>query len=69
MLSLGSQLLIDDLKAVSYFGHQCDALGIDTISAGAAIGFAIYLYDRGIITPRETGGLDLQWGDDALVKT
>lgn len=67
MLSLGSQLLIGDLEAVSYFGHQCDALGMDTISTGAAIGFAHYLYDRGIIDSHTTGGLPLHWGDAATV--
>jgi aldehyde:ferredoxin oxidoreductase len=67
MLSLGSQLLIGDLKPISYFGHQCDALGLDTISTGAAIGFALYLYDQGLMGPEETGGLALAWGDEALV--
>jgi len=67
MLSLGSQLLVGDLKPVSYFGHQCDALGMDTISTGAAIGFANYLYDQGIIGPQETGGLTPGWGDEAYI--
>jgi aldehyde:ferredoxin oxidoreductase len=67
LISLGSQLLIGNLKAVSYFGHQCDALGMDTISAGAAIGFGQYLFDSGIIGPKETGGLNLEWGDETLV--
>jgi aldehyde:ferredoxin oxidoreductase len=67
MLSLGSQLLIDDLEPISYFGYQCDALGMDTITTGGAIGFAHYLYDQGLIGIQDTGGLNLQWGDDALV--
>jgi aldehyde:ferredoxin oxidoreductase len=67
MLSLGSQLLIGDLEPVSYFGYQCDALGLDTISTGAAIGFATFLFDRGIIGTQDTGGLQLAWGDAALV--
>jgi aldehyde:ferredoxin oxidoreductase len=67
LISLGSQLLVGNLKAVSYFGHQCDALGMDTISAGAAIGFGQYLFDSGIIGPKETSGLNLEWGDEKLV--
>jgi aldehyde:ferredoxin oxidoreductase len=67
MLSLGSQLMIGDLEPVSYFGYLCDALGMDTISTGASIGFALYLYDQGLIGPKDTGGLALQWGDDATV--
>jgi aldehyde:ferredoxin oxidoreductase len=68
MLSLGSQLLIGDLKPVSYFGHQCDALGLDTISTGAAIGFATYLFDARIIGPQHTGGLELHWGEPETVR-
>jgi len=65
--SFGSQLLVDDLAAVSYLGHQCDALGMDTISAGAAIGFAHFLFDQGMIGQEQTSGLELRWGDAETV--
>jgi aldehyde:ferredoxin oxidoreductase len=68
MLSLGSQLLIGDLKPVSRLGYLCDALGLDTLSTGAAIGFALHLYDQGIIGANETGGLALRWGDEDIVE-
>ena len=67
MLSLGSQLLIGDLKPVSYFGYLCDVLGMDTLSTGAAIGFAHHLYEQGVIGPKETGGLELEWGNETAV--
>jgi aldehyde:ferredoxin oxidoreductase len=67
MISLGSQMKIGNLKAVSYFGHQCDALGMDTISTGAALGFVHYLFDQGIIGPKDTCGLNLDWGDEEVV--
>jgi aldehyde:ferredoxin oxidoreductase len=60
---LGSQLLIDDLPAVAYAGHLCDRYGMDTMSAGSAIGLAYLMYDRGILTAADTGGLPLRWGD------
>jgi aldehyde:ferredoxin oxidoreductase len=41
----------------------CDDLGIDTMSAGATIGFAYELYERGIITKDDTGGLELSYGN------
>ncbi len=63
VVSLGANLLIDDLKAVAYFDLLCDALGMDTISTGGAIGFAFYLYNEGIIGPDETDGLELTWGN------
>jgi aldehyde:ferredoxin oxidoreductase len=60
---LGSMLLVDDLPGVAYAGHLCDALGLDTISAGASISFAYLLYDLGFLTAADTGGLPLKWGD------
>jgi aldehyde:ferredoxin oxidoreductase len=66
---LGTTLLIDDLAAVSWLGHLCDAYGIDTISAGSTIGLAHYLFQEGVIGPQDTGGVTLQWGDpDTVVK-
>ncbi|MBN1658805.1 MAG: aldehyde ferredoxin oxidoreductase family protein [Anaerolineae bacterium] len=60
---LGSQLLIDDLPAVAYAGHLCNRYGLDTISAGSSIALAYLLYDRGLLTAADTGGLPLRWGD------
>ncbi len=65
--ALGSQLLIDDLGAVCYFDLLCDSLGLDTISTGASIGFAFWLFNNGHLTPDETDGLTLTWGDPASV--
>lgn len=67
VVSLGSNLLIDDLKAVSYFDFICDSMGLDVITAGAVIGFAIYLYEQGYITPQHTDGIPLEWGNADIV--
>ncbi|UCC88554.1 MAG: aldehyde ferredoxin oxidoreductase family protein [Anaerolineales bacterium] len=67
LCALGNQLLIDDLGAVSTFDLLCDRLGLDTISTGGAIGFAFWLYNNGLITPDDTDGLRLTWGDPAPV--
>lgn len=61
--ALGSQLLIDDLAQITALGERCDRLGMDTISAGGAIGLAYYLFDQGLLTTMDTGGLELRWGD------
>ncbi|MFX1298925.1 MAG: aldehyde ferredoxin oxidoreductase family protein, partial [Promethearchaeota archaeon] len=66
--SLGSNLLIGNLEAIAYLGLLCDRLGMDTISTGVTIGFAIYLYDKGILTKEETGGIELSWGDPDLIE-
>jgi aldehyde:ferredoxin oxidoreductase len=67
LCALGSQLLIGDLGAVSYFDLLCDSLGMDTLSTGGAIGFAFWLFNNGYITSEEADGLTLAWGDPAPV--
>lgn len=61
--SFGSQLLVDDLSLVTALGNRCDALGLDTISAGNTIALAFLMFDRGILSAADTGGLELRWGD------
>jgi len=63
MLSLGPKCGLSDLETLVYLDNLCSRLGIDTISAGNAIAFAMDLYDRHIITLEDTGGLDLTWGN------
>jgi aldehyde:ferredoxin oxidoreductase len=45
----------------------CDKLGLDTISTGSSIGFAYELFDKGIITKKDTGGLELKFGNSLPV--
>lgn len=61
--SFGSQLLVDDLAMITALGTRCDEVGIDTISAGNTIALAYLMFDRGIISAGDTGGIELQWGD------
>jgi aldehyde:ferredoxin oxidoreductase len=60
--SYGSLILNDDLESVAYASHLCNLYGLDTISAGSTIAFAYELYERGILTSKDTGGLALTWG-------
>lgn len=43
----------------------CDDLGIDTISAGVCVGFAYELFEKGLISTKDTDGLELRFGDPA----
>jgi len=61
--ALGSLLLIEDLEAVCFLNHLCNSHGLDTISMGVTLGLAFLLYEQGIISDRETGGIALRWGD------
>ena len=65
---MGTNLLIDDPKAVSMANDHANRLGIDTISAGAMIGFAMECFERGWITVRDTDGVEMKWGNpEALI--
>ncbi|MGE5253499.1 MAG: aldehyde ferredoxin oxidoreductase family protein [Planctomycetaceae bacterium] len=66
---LGSLCLVDDLEAIAKANEICNRLGIDTISAGASIAFAMEAYEKGILTKKDTGELELLWGrGDVMVK-
>lgn len=64
---MGTNLLIDDPKAVARANDITNRLGMDTISAGAMVGFAIECYERGWITAKETEGLELRWGEPKVL--
>lgn len=63
LAAFGSLMLNDDLNLLSWIGAQCDALGIDSISAGSTIAFAMYLREAGILPLADLNGTDLIWGD------
>lgn len=60
---MGSNLGIDDIEAVARANLLCDDLGIDTISTGSAIGWAMECYEKGIITKKDTDGMELKFGN------
>ncbi len=55
LYSLGGQCGNADVESVARANELCDLLGMDTISAGVAVGFAMELMQRGIITEKEVG--------------
>ncbi len=61
--AFGANILNADLDSILYANRLCDDLGLDTISAGRAVAFAMELWDRGILSAGDTGGLKLEWGD------
>jgi aldehyde:ferredoxin oxidoreductase len=61
--TFGSYCGIDDLAAVSLAHQICNMHGVDTISCGATIAFAMECYEKGIITQEQTGGIDLRFGN------
>jgi aldehyde:ferredoxin oxidoreductase len=65
--SFGSLLMIFDLQAVIHAGQLCNYYGMDVISMGVTIGLACELSERGLLTPQDTGGLDIRYGDPQMV--
>jgi len=63
LCAFGSLILNDNLEGLTYANYLCNIYGIDTISCGSTIAFAIYLYEQGKITENDTGGIKLKWGD------
>ncbi len=63
LASFGSLLLNDNLQMLAYIGSQCDALGLDSISAGSTIAFATFLRDQALIPAAAFQGIDLDWGN------
>ncbi|MEW5868833.1 MAG: aldehyde ferredoxin oxidoreductase family protein [Chloroflexota bacterium] len=61
--TFGSYCGIRDLAAVSLANQICNMHGVDTISCGATIAFAMECFEKGIIGLQQTGGLELRFGD------
>ncbi len=67
--TFGSYCGIGDLAAISLANQICAEYGVDTISCGATIAFAMECYEKGLITRQQTGGLNLRFGDsDAMLE-
>jgi len=68
--ALGPLCGVDRLDAIIEAIYQCNHYGIDGISSGVIVAFAMDLYENGIITKKDTDGLDLSFGNhEALVET
>jgi aldehyde:ferredoxin oxidoreductase len=66
--AFGAMCLISDIEAVAYLNHLCNEMGVDTISTGCTIAFALDCYEHGIITEKDVG-FPLMWGDSqAIIK-
>jgi len=62
--AFGPNCGIDNLEAIIAADQICDENGIDTMSAGSSIGFAMECFERGFIGTKDTDGIELRFGDD-----
>ena len=63
LAGFGGNLLNDDLESIAKINETCNAYGLDTISTSGVIAFAMEAYEKGLLTPAQTGNLDLTWGN------
>jgi aldehyde:ferredoxin oxidoreductase len=67
---LGSNCGIHDIDSIVKANELCDDLGMDTISAGGVVGFAMECYERGLLSENILGGLQLTFGNSvAMLET
>jgi aldehyde:ferredoxin oxidoreductase len=69
LTTFGSYCGIDNLAAIAKANEYCNKYGMDTISCGATISWAIEAFTKGRLTIEETGGLELTYGNaDMMVQ-
>lgn len=59
----GSYCGVGDLAPISLANQMCNQYGVDTISCGATLAFAIECFEKGLITQADTGGIELRFGN------
>ena len=64
LYALGPNCGMSELPPVIRLSQRCDELGIDTISTGVVVSWAMECYERGILSQEDCDGLDLRFGND-----
>jgi len=67
LAAFGTMTLVDDVEAMIKANDLCNRYGLDTISTGATIAFAMECHERRLLSPKDTDGLELRWGDAAAM--
>jgi aldehyde:ferredoxin oxidoreductase len=67
LASFGSMCLNNNTESIAMANYICNGYGIDTISAGCTIAFAIECYENGLINRNDTGGIELTWGNHRAI--
>ncbi len=69
LCAFGSLTLTNDLHVMFKINDLVNRGGIDSISCGSTVAFAVECFEKGIITKEDTGGLELKWGNgDSIIK-
>ena len=63
VVALGSKCGVNNIEAILYLYNLCGKVGLDAITTGSVLAFAMDLYDRGILSKQDTDGIELTWGN------
>lgn len=61
--TFGGQCFIDDMEAITMAHYLCNEYGLDSITTGSCIAFAMECYEKGILTSADTDGLEVAFGN------
>lgn len=65
--AFGPLLLNNNLESIFYINELLNRAGMDSISAGNTVAYAIECFEKGLIKPEDTGGLELKWGNHQVI--
>jgi len=65
--SLGGRCGNADLEKLLHANRLCNLYGLDTISCGGVVAFAMECYERGLLTSKDTDGIELKWGNSEAI--
>jgi aldehyde:ferredoxin oxidoreductase len=63
IIALGSKCGLDDPPAILHLYNLCSRLGVDVLTTGSVLAFAMEAYEKGILTGEDTEGIELKWGN------
>jgi aldehyde:ferredoxin oxidoreductase len=67
LASFGTLCLNKDIRSIGKANDICNRFGMDTITCGATIAFAIECFENGLITEKDTDGIKLSWGNSKAI--
>lgn len=67
LCAFGTMCLNDNLETICWINDLCNRYGLDTISTGASISFAMEAYEKGMVTKKEIGGIEPTWGNTEAI--
>ncbi len=67
--AFGSMCLNSDMESIGKLNDICNRYGMDTVSCGSTVAFAIECFERGLISEEDTGGISLTWRNAEAIVT